>query len=76
MYQPVISGTGVFTPAQVITNDELVVAFNAYADLYNAEHADAIAAGTVAAKDHSSSDFIFKASGIEQRYVLGQDRDT
>lgn len=70
MYQPVISGTGVFTPAQVITNDELVVAFNAYADLYNAEHADAIAAGTVAAKDHSSSDFIFKASGIEQRYVL------
>lgn len=70
MYQPVISGTGVFTPSQVITNDELVVAFNAYADRYNAEHADAIAAGTVMAKDHSSSEFIFKASGIEQRYVL------
>lgn len=70
MYQPVISGTGVFTPSQVITNDELVVAFNAYADRYNAEHADEIAAGTVMAKDHSSSEFIFKASGIEQRYVL------
>jgi beta-ketodecanoyl-[acyl-carrier-protein] synthase len=70
MYQPVISGTGVFTPSQVITNDELVVAFNAYADRFNAEHAAEIAAGTVAAKEHSSSEFIYKASGIEQRYVL------
>jgi beta-ketodecanoyl-[acyl-carrier-protein] synthase len=70
MYQPVISGTGVFTPAQVITNDELVATFNAYADRFNAEHASEIVAGTVIAKDHSSSEFIFKASGIEQRYVL------
>jgi len=70
MFQPVISGTGVFTPDQVITNDELVVAFNAYADRYNVEHADEIAVGTVMAKDHSSSEFIFKASGIEQRFVL------
>jgi beta-ketodecanoyl-[acyl-carrier-protein] synthase len=70
MYQPVISGTGVFTPSQVITNDELVVAFNAYADRFNAEHADQIAAGEIDAKEHSSSEFIFKASGIEQRYVL------
>ena len=70
MYQPVISGTGVFTPSQVITNDELVAAFNAYADKFNADHAAEIAAGTVAAKEHSSSDFIYKASGIEQRYVL------
>ena len=70
MYQPVISGTGIFTPAQVITNDELVIAYNAHADLFNAENAAAIAEGTVEAKEHSSSDFIFKASGIEQRYVL------
>jgi len=41
MHQPVISGTGVFTPSEVITNDEPVVAFNAYADIFNAEYADA-----------------------------------
>jgi len=70
MYTPAITGSGIFTPDQVITNAELVVAFNAYADLYNVEHADEIAAGTLAAKDHSSEDFIFKASGIEQRYVM------
>ena len=70
MHHVAITGTGVFTPSEVITNDELVAAFNAHADLWNAEHADAIAAGEVAAKPHSSSDFIRAASGIEQRYVL------
>ncbi|MFT6089588.1 beta-ketoacyl-ACP synthase III [Sulfitobacter sp.] len=70
MFTPAITGSGIFTPDQVITNAELVVAFNAYADLYNAEHADEIAAGTVDAKEHSSEEFIFKASGIEQRYVI------
>ncbi|WP_243613930.1 beta-ketoacyl-ACP synthase III [Shimia aestuarii] len=70
MYQPAITGTGVFTPEQVITNDELVVAFNAYADRMNAKNAEAIAAGEMAPMEHSSSEFIFKASGIEQRYVI------
>jgi beta-ketodecanoyl-[acyl-carrier-protein] synthase len=70
MYTPAITGTGVFTPSQVITNAELVTAFNAYVDLFNSENAGAIAAGTVDAKAHSSEDFIFKASGIEQRYVI------
>jgi beta-ketodecanoyl-[acyl-carrier-protein] synthase len=70
MYTPAITGSGIFTPDQVITNAELVVAFNAYADLYNVEHADEIAAGTLAAKEHSSEEFIVKASGIEQRYVM------
>ncbi|MBO29208.1 MAG: beta-ketoacyl-ACP synthase III [Rhodobacteraceae bacterium] len=70
MYTPAITGSGVFTPDQVITNAELVEAFNAYADRYNAEHADEIAAGTIAAKEHSSEEFIVKASGIEQRFVI------
>ncbi len=70
MQQPAITGTGVFTPSQVITNDELVVAFNAYVDRYNAENAGEIAAGRVEAKAHSSAEFIHAASGIEQRYVL------
>jgi len=73
MHQPAITGTGVFTPSQIITNDELVVAFNAYVDLFNAEHADAIAAGDIPAKTHSNADFIFAASGIEQRYVLDKE---
>ena len=70
MYTPAITGTGVFTPEQVITNAELVTAFNAYVDLFNAENAAAIEAGEVEAKEYSSEDFIFKASGIEQRYVI------
>ena len=72
MYQAAITGTGVFTPSETITNAELVQAFNAYADLFNAENAEAIANGTLTAKDHSSTEFITKASGIEQRYVLNK----
>ncbi len=70
MYQPVISGSGVFTPEQIITNDELVATFNAYADKYNAENAEAITAGEMEAKAYSSSEFIVAASGIHQRYVM------
>lgn len=70
MFTPALTGSGVFTPSDVITNDELVVAFNAYVDLFNADNAAAIDAGTVVAKQYSSSEFIEKASGIQQRYVL------
>lgn len=70
MYTAAITGTGVFTPAQIITNAELVEAYNAYADKINAENAEAIAAGSFEALPHSSEEFIFKASGIEQRYVM------
>jgi beta-ketodecanoyl-[acyl-carrier-protein] synthase len=73
MHSVVLTATGVFTPYEVITNDELVEAFNAYADLQNAQNADAIEAGTIAAIPHSSSDFILAASGIEQRYVMSRD---
>lgn len=70
MHSAAITGTGVFTPKNIITNDELVAAFNAYADLFNAENADAIAKGDVEAKPQSSADFIYAASGIERRFVL------
>lgn len=73
MKNVVISGTGLFTPPHVITNEELVASFNAYADLQNAQHAAAIAAGERAAIPHSSVEFIEKASGIRQRYVLERD---
>ncbi|UWR79219.1 beta-ketoacyl-ACP synthase III [Phaeobacter inhibens] len=70
MFTPAITGTGVFTPSQTITNAELVAAFNAYADKTNAENAKAIAAGEMEPLAHSSEEFILKASGIEQRYVM------
>ncbi|MDD9910505.1 MAG: beta-ketoacyl-ACP synthase III [Ahrensia sp.] len=70
MRQVVISGTGVFTPQEVITNAELVEAFNAYADRHNENHADEIAAGAIEPMQHSSEEFIFKASGIERRHVM------
>ncbi|MDE4175598.1 beta-ketoacyl-ACP synthase III [Phaeobacter sp. PT47_59] len=70
MYTAAITGTGVFTPSQVITNAELVEAFNAYADRMNAQNAEAIAAGEMEPMQHSSEEFIVKASGIEQRFVM------
>ena len=70
MTTPAITGTGVYTPKEIITNDELVAAFNTYAEGFNAENAGAIAAGKVAAKELSSSEFIVNASGINQRYVM------
>jgi beta-ketodecanoyl-[acyl-carrier-protein] synthase len=66
----VITGTGLYRPPHIITNAELVVSFNAYADLQNAKHAAAIAAGTREPVPHSSVEFIEKASGIKQRYVI------
>ena len=73
MHSVVISGTGLYQPPHIISNAELVAAFNAYADLQNAQHADEIAAGTRAPLTHSSVEFIEKASGIKQRYVIEKD---
>ncbi len=70
MKKVVISGTGLFTPAQSISNDELVEAFNTWAQQFNAEHAAEIASGAIEAKPESSSAFIEKASGIKSRFVI------
>ena len=70
MYTPAITGTGVFTPSETISNAELVQAFNAYVDLQNAKHAEAIAACEREPLHHSSEEFIKKASGIESRFVM------
>ncbi|WP_445428991.1 beta-ketoacyl-ACP synthase III [Alishewanella sp. HL-SH05] len=69
----VISGSGLFTPELTISNEELVQSYNQYADNYNAEHAEAIAAGELAALAYSSCEFIEKASGIKSRHVLYKD---
>ena len=70
MKQAVISGTGLYTPAQSISNEELVECFNAYAEQFNADNAAAIAQGTVTPLELSSVAFIEKASGIKSRYVM------
>ena len=68
----VISGTGLYTPSDSISNEELVASYNAYVDLYNQENADAIAAGELPPLQHSSAEFIEKASGIKSRYVMNK----
>ncbi len=73
MYTPAITGSGVFTPEHVISNAELVKAFNAYADKKNEENAEAIAAGEMEPMQHSSEEFIVKASGIENRFVVDKE---
>lgn len=66
----VVAATGLFTPENAISNAELVEAFNAYVDRFNAEHAAGIAAGEVEALAPSSTEFVEKASGIKSRFVM------
>ncbi|ERI52453.1 3-oxoacyl-ACP synthase [Pseudomonas sp. EGD-AK9] len=70
VHNVVISGTGLYTPANSISNDELVASFNAYVQQFNADNAEAIARGEVEALTESSSAFIEKASGIKSRFVI------
>lgn len=70
--RPVISATGLFIPADSISNAELVDSFNRYVAQYNADHAVAIAAGETVALQPSSVEFIEKASGIKARKVLSK----
>jgi beta-ketodecanoyl-[acyl-carrier-protein] synthase len=69
----VISGAGLWTPDHIITNDELVESYNAWAEQYNSRHEDEIAAGALAEKPLSSAEFIEKASGIKARYAYVKD---
>ena len=45
-----ITGTGLFHPEEVISNQELVESLNAYVELYNSENAEKIAAGELEAR--------------------------
>ncbi|KGS13713.1 beta-ketoacyl-ACP synthase III [Pseudomonas coronafaciens] len=70
MHNVVISGTGLFTPANSISNEELVQSFNAYVAQFNSDNAAAIERGEVEALSESSAAFIEKASGIKSRFVM------
>ena len=65
-----ITGTGLFTPAESISNAELAASLAASVERWNAEHADEIAAGTLSARELPDVEFIERASGIGSRYVM------
>ena len=69
----VISGAGLWKPAYSISNEELVVAYNAYAEQFNQQNIKAIEQGELESKPLSSAEFIEKASGIKSRYVYVKD---
>lgn len=73
MSKVVISGTGLYTPSQSISNEELIASFNAYVQQHNAQNAAAIASGDVVALEESSVAFIEKASGIKSRFVMNKE---
>ena len=64
-----ISGTGLFTPKEILTNDELVNSYNKFVDEFNIENEDKIKSGEIEELQKSSSEFIEKASGVKARYV-------
>jgi beta-ketodecanoyl-[acyl-carrier-protein] synthase len=72
MKNAVISSTGLWTPPHSISNEELVEAYNAWADNWNRERDADIASGLIEPKTHSSVEFIEKASGIKSRYVMNK----
>ena len=65
-----ITGTGVWTPEHIISNEELVASFNEYVRRFNERNAAAIGRGEVTALQPSSVEFIEKASGIRRRFVI------
>lgn len=66
----VISGTGVFTPPDAVSNEKLVDSFNEHSKRWNAENAAAIEAGELQKRELSSVEFIEKASGVKSRYMM------
>lgn len=65
----VISGVGLWTPSQSISNEELVDSYNAWAKHYNEQNKEKIASGELTEKPFSSAAFIEKASGIKSRFI-------
>lgn len=72
-YQVVLSGTGRYVPKNKVSNEALVASFNQYVANFNHAHQAEIEANTVQALQPSSSEFIEKASGIKNRYLVDAD---
>ena len=61
----VISSTGLWTPEESITNEELVESFNAYVDIWNSKNSSSIIDGKKLELTYSDAGFIEKASGVK-----------
>ena len=64
-----ISGTGLFTPKEILTNDELVESYNSFVNEFNLENREKIDKGEIDELQKSNTEFIEKASGVKSRYV-------
>lgn len=65
-----ITGTGLYTPSDSVTNAELVASLTEANQVWNAAHQDEIASGALEERDMPSEKFITRASGVGHRYVL------
>ena len=70
MNRTLITGTGLFTPPDSVTNAELVESLSAANLKWNAAHAEEIEREEVLERDMPSEAFIRKASGVGHRYVM------
>lgn len=68
----VISGSGVYSPPDSISNEELVSSFNLYAARFNQSREEEISAGKIEPLKESTPEFISRVSGIKSRYVVNK----
>ena len=73
MSQILLTGTGLFTPPDSVSNDELVTSLTIANEKWNAENAEQIEAGELTERDMPSDAFIRRASGIGHRYVMDKE---
>ena len=66
MSEIVLSGTGLFTPTESISNAELVESFNTYVREANSQRPEE------SPLPESSAEFVVKASGIGHRFVMNK----
>lgn len=70
MERAFISGSGLWTPDEGISNAELVESLSEAVQRWNAEHAADIESGALEERDLPSERFIVRASGVQHRYVI------
>ena len=70
MSRILITGTGLFTPPDSVTNAELVASLGAANEKWNAENRAEIERGDLEERDMPSEKFILRASGIGHRYMM------
>lgn len=73
MHNIYIAGTGIWHPADKISNDEIVNSYNSYVERFNNDNQSDIDKGLRQPMEFSSAEFIEKASGIKSRYVIDKE---